>query len=76
MPILFTMCSSIISILNYISYDTEASILYLEWFITNGIVSSTFYDKQHDFNFGIDTFPFLGLALLWCLCVFPSLFVL
>ena len=26
--------------------------------MTNGIVSSKFYDKQDDFNFGIVNFPF------------------
>ena len=38
-------------------------MLDLDLFITIGIVSSTFYDKQHDFNYEIVTFPFLVLAM-------------
>ena len=41
------------------SSDTEAPFLDLNLSITNGIVSSTNYDKQDDFNFEIVNFPFL-----------------
>ena len=41
------------------SSDTEAPFLDLNLSITNGIVSSTIYDKQDDFNFEIVNFPFL-----------------
>ena len=41
------------------SSDTEAPFLDLNLSITNGIVSSEIYDKQHDFNFEILNFPFL-----------------
>ena len=39
--------------------DTEAPFLDLNLSITNGIVSSTIYDKRDDFNFEIVNFPFL-----------------
>ena len=41
------------------SSDTEAPFLDLDLSITNGIVSSKFYDKRDDFNFEIVNFPFL-----------------
>ena len=41
------------------SSDTEASFLDLNLSITNGIVSSTVYNKRDDFNFEIVNFPFL-----------------
>ena len=41
------------------SSDTEALFLDLDLSITNGIVSSKFYDKRDDFNFEIVNFPFL-----------------
>ena len=41
------------------SSDTEAPFLDLNLSITNGIVSSKFYDKGDDFNFEIVNFPFL-----------------
>ena len=59
--------------------DTEAPILDLNLSITNGIVSSKIYDKQHDFNLEIVNFPFLDgdvqcpLSLVY---KFLSLFVL
>ena len=39
--------------------DTEAPFLDLNLSITNGIVSSTLYDKRDDFNFEIVNFQFL-----------------
>ena len=42
------------------SSDTEAPFLDLNLSITNGIVSSKFYDKRDDFNFEIVHFPFLA----------------
>ena len=39
--------------------DTEAPFLDLHLFISNGFVSSQFYDKRHDFDFDIVNFPFL-----------------
>ena len=39
--------------------NTEAPFLDLNLLITNGIVSSTIYDKRDDFNFEIVNFPFL-----------------
>ena len=39
--------------------DTEAPFLYLNWSITNGIVTSKIYDKRDDFNLEIVNFPFL-----------------
>ena len=41
------------------SADTEAPFLDLDLSITNGIVSSKFYDKRDDFNFEIVNFPIL-----------------
>ena len=41
------------------SSNTEAPFLDLNLSITNGIVSSTIYDKRDDFNFEIVNFPFL-----------------
>ena len=41
------------------SSDTEAPFLDLNLSITNGIVSSKFYDQRDDFNFEIVNFPFL-----------------
>ena len=41
------------------SSDTEAPFLDLNLSITNGIVSSKFYDKKDDFIFEIVNFPFL-----------------
>ena len=41
------------------SSDTEAPFLDLNLSITNGIVSSKFYDKRDDFNFEIVNLPFL-----------------
>ena len=41
------------------SSDTEVPFLDLNLSITNGIVSSTFYDKRDIFNFEIVNFPFL-----------------
>ena len=41
------------------SSNTEAPLLDLNLSITNGIVSSKFYDKLDDFNFEIVNFPFL-----------------
>ena len=41
------------------SFDTEASLFYLNLSVTNGIISSKIYDKQDDFNFEIINFPFL-----------------
>ena len=41
------------------SSDTEAPFLDLNLSITNGIVSSKFYDKRDDCNFEIGNFPFL-----------------
>ena len=41
------------------SSDTEAPFLDLNLSITNVIVSSKIYDKQHDFNFEIVNFPLL-----------------
>ena len=42
------------------SSDTEAPFLDLNLSITNGIVSSKFYDKRDDFNFEIVNFPFIN----------------
>ena len=39
--------------------DTEAPFLDLHLPISNGFVSSKFYDKRHDFCFAIVNFPFL-----------------
>ena len=39
--------------------NTEAPFLDLHLFISNGFVSSNFYDKRHDFDFDIVNFPFL-----------------
>ena len=44
----------------YNSSDTEAPFLYFYVSICNGIVSTKVYDKQDDFYFDIDTFPFLN----------------
>ena len=41
------------------SADTEAPFLYLDLFITIGIVSSKIYDKWDDFNLEIVNFSFL-----------------
>ena len=41
------------------SSDTEAHFFDLDLPITNGIVSSTIYDKWDDFNFEIVNHPFL-----------------
>ena len=41
------------------SSDTEAPSLDLNLSITNGIVSFKIYDKRDDFNFEIESFPFL-----------------
>ena len=41
------------------SSDTEAPVLELNLSITNGIVSSTIYDKRNDFNFEIVNFLFI-----------------
>ena len=41
------------------SSDTESPFLDLNLSITNGIVSSKIYDKRDDFNFEIESFPFL-----------------
>ena len=41
------------------SSETEAPFFYLDFAITNGIVSFKIYDKQDDFNFEIVNFPFL-----------------
>ena len=41
------------------SSDTEAPFLDLNLSITNGIVSSTSYDKRDNFNFEVVNFPFL-----------------
>ena len=50
------------------SSDTEAPFLDLNLSITNGIVTSKFYDKRDDFNFEIVNFPFLSsLPFLWCI---------
>ena len=53
------------------SSDTEASFLYLNLSITNGIVSSKIYDKRDDFNFEIVNFPVLDrcslFSFLWCI---------
>ena len=61
------------------SSDTEAPFLDLNLSITNGKVSSKFYDKWDDFNFEIVNFPFLDgdfLSLLPMVYIFLSLFVL
>ena len=42
------------------SSETEAPFLDLNLSITNGIISSKFYDKRDNFNFEIVNFPFLG----------------
>ena len=57
------------------SSDTEALILDLNLSITNGIVSSKFYDNRDDFNFEIVNFPFLDgdIPMVY---IFLSLFVL
>ena len=39
--------------------DTEVPVLDLNLSITNGIVSSTIYDKRDNFNFEIVDFSFL-----------------
>ena len=39
--------------------DTEAPFLDLDLSITNGIVSTSIYDKRDDFDFEIVNFPFL-----------------
>ena len=39
--------------------DTEAPFLDLHLSISNGFVSSKFYDKRNDFEFDIVNFPFL-----------------
>ena len=39
--------------------DTEAPFLNLHLSISNGFVSSKFYDKRDDFDFDIVNFPFL-----------------
>ena len=39
--------------------DTEAPLLDLHIFISNGFVSSKIYDKRDDFDFDIVNFPFL-----------------
>ena len=41
------------------SSDTETPFLDLDLSITNGIVSSTIYNKRDDFDFEIVNFPFL-----------------
>ena len=41
------------------SYDTEAQFLDLNLTISDGFVSSKFYDKRDDFDFDIVNFPFL-----------------
>ena len=41
------------------SSDTEAPFLDMNLSISNGIVSSTYYDKRDDFNFEMVNFPFL-----------------
>ena len=41
------------------SFDTEAPFLDLNLSITSGIVSSKIYAKRDDFNFEIESFPFL-----------------
>ena len=41
--------------------DTEAPFLDLNLTVTNGILSSKFFDKRDHFNFEIVNFPFLGL---------------
>ena len=57
------------------SSDTEALFLDLNLSITNGIVSSKFYDNRDDFNFEIVNFPFLDgdIPMVY---IFLSLFVL
>ena len=39
--------------------DTEAPFLDLHLSVSNGFVSSKIYDKRHDFNFDIVSFPSL-----------------
>ena len=39
--------------------DTEAPVLDLHLYISNGFVSSKIYDKRDDFDFDIVNFPFL-----------------
>ena len=42
-----------------VSSDTDAPFLDLDLSITNGIVSSTIYDKRDEFHFKKVNFPFL-----------------
>ena len=44
----------------YNSSDTEAPFLDFYVLICNGVVSTKVYDKQCDFYFDIDTYPFLN----------------
>ena len=45
---------------NHNSSDTEAPFLYFYISICNGIVSTKIYDKQDDFDFDKENFPFLN----------------
>ena len=51
--------------------DTEAPFLDLNFYVTNGIVSSKFYDTRDDFDFKIVNFPCSSLSFL-CFIYFSA----